>query len=181
MSEALEQKLEANSKQEAAEARRIAEHVQAAIEQTRMLARGLSPVERESADLPGALTELASNTEQMFRIRCAFVAGDPIGEVNDAVSTHLYRIAQEAISNAIRHGSANKVTILLEAEGCEAILSVSDNGSGFAAPKKDHRGMGLRIMQYRAGMIGGSLEIARGNGKGAVVSCRFRPAMASLV
>ena len=181
MSEVLEQKLEANSKQEAADARRIAEHVQAAIEQTRMLARGLSPVERESVDLPGALAELASNTEQMFRIRCVFEAGDPVGAVDEAASTHLYRIAQEAISNAIRHGGANKITILLESEGPEALLSVSDNGSGFGEPKKDHRSMGLRIMQYRAGMIGGTLEIGQGSGRGAVVACRFRPDMTSLV
>jgi len=181
MSEVLEQKLEANSMQEAADAHRIAEHVQAAIEQTRMLARGLSPVERESVDLPGALKELASNTEQMFRIRCIFEAGDPIGAVDDAASTHLYRIAQEAISNAMRHGGANKITILLESEGSDAVLSVSDNGSGFGEPKKDRRGMGLRIMQYRAGMIGGTLEIGQGNGKGAVVACRFRPDMTSLV
>ena len=179
MSEVLEQKLAEKAEPESAEARRIAEHVQGAIEQTRMLARGLSPVEMESADLMAALTELASNTTTMFRVHCRLRAGKPVWVGDAAVSTHLYRIAQEAISNAIRHGGADEITIGLEAEGNDAVLSVSDNGAGFAEPKKDHQGMGLRIMKFRAGMIGGILEMGGAGGTGAVVSCRFRPGLAS--
>jgi len=180
MSEVLEQKLAAKAAPESADARHIAGHVQGAIGQTRMLARGLSPVAIESVDLPAALTELASNTEQMFRIRCRFKRAKPLPATGDAaVSTHLYRIAQEAISNAIRHGGATDVTIRLKAEGAEAVLSVTDNGAGFIPPKDDYRGMGLRIMKYRAGIIGGALDIAPANGSGAVVSCRFRPGLAS--
>jgi signal transduction histidine kinase len=180
MSEVLEQKLAGKAEAaEAAEAGRIAGHVRGAIEQTRMLARGLSPLEMESADLMTALTELASNTAEIFHVRCRFRAENPVGIGDAAVSTHLYRIAQEAISNAIRHGGADEIGVSLEAEAGEAVLRVTDNGTGFAGPKKDSRGMGLRIMKYRAGMIGGMLDVCHADGKGTVVSCRFRPALSS--
>jgi two-component system sensor kinase FixL len=180
MSEVLEQKLAGKAEQESAEAGRIAARVQGAIEQTRMLARGLSPLdEMDSADLITALAELASNTTEMFRVRCRFRAENPVILGDAAMSTHLYRIAQEAISNAIRHGRADEIAILLDAEADEAVLSITDNGSGFAEPKKNHDGMGLRIMKYRAGMIGGILEVGQANGTGAVVMCRFRPALSS--
>jgi two-component system, LuxR family, sensor kinase FixL len=180
MSEVLEQKLAGKAEQESAEAGRIAARVQGAIEQTRMLARGLSPLdEMDSADLITALAELASNTTEMFRVRCRFRAENPVILGDAAMSTHLYRIAQEAISNAIRHGRADEIAILLDAEADEAVLSITDNGSGFAEPEKNHDGMGLRIMKYRAGMIGGILEVGQANGTGAVVMCRFRPALSS--
>jgi len=181
MSEALGQKLAGGAQE--AEARRIAESVQQAIEQTRTLARGLSPLDTQSADLTSALAELASNTAQMFHIRCRFrpERKRPVTAGDAAVSTHLYRIAQEAISNAIRHGGANDVTIsLADAGGGEAVLSITDNGSGIAQPKMDHRGMGLRIMKYRAGMIGGTLEVVGAASKGTVVTCRFRPDVSSI-
>lgn len=176
MSEVLEQKLEGKAEQ--AEAGRIAERVQGAIEQTRMLARGLSPLdEMDSADLLTALSELASNTTEIFRVRCRFRGNDTVRVGDAAVSTHLYRIAQEAISNAIRHGGADDIAISLSAEADEAVLSVTDNGSGFAEPKKESHGMGMRIMKYRAGMIGGTFNVRPANGGGVLVSCRFRPAL----
>jgi len=95
---------------------------------------------------------------------------------DSAMLVHLYRIAQEAISNAVRHGCASRVTISLSAVDGEGLLSISDNGAGFVEPAKDHDGMGLRIMKYRAGMIGGALEVGQGSTYGVVVSCRFRPA-----
>jgi signal transduction histidine kinase len=179
MSEALEQKLAGKALPESAEAGRIAQRMQGAIEQTRMLARGLSPLEMESADLMTALAELASNTTEVFRVRCRFVAENPVTVTDAAACTHLYRIAQEAISNAIRHGGADEIAIVMEADEREAVLSVTDNGTGISEPKDGRQGMGLHIMKYRAGMIGGALEVGQANGKGTVVSCRFRPALVS--
>jgi len=179
MSEVLEQKLAASAAPESAEAGRIAERVRGAIEKTRVLARGLSPLEMGSADLTTALEELAATTAGVFHVRCRFRAEKTVTVEDPAVSTHLYRIAQEAISNAIRHGRADEIAISLEAGQGEAVLSVTDNGLGFAEPKKERRGMGLRIMKYRAGMIGGMLAVGRANGSGTVVSCRFRPAPSS--
>jgi two-component system CheB/CheR fusion protein len=177
MSEVLEQKLEGNTAQ--ADAGRIAQRVQGAIEQTRMLARGLSPVDdMDSADLLTALAELASNTSEIFSIQCRFHGDHPVRVGDAAVATHLFRIAQEAVSNAIRHGRADVITISLVADADEALLSITDNGSGFEEPKKDSGGgMGLRIMKYRAGVIGGSLDVRPLNLRGAIVSCRFRPAL----
>jgi signal transduction histidine kinase len=181
MSEVLEQKLagKADAEAEAADARRIAEHVQGAIEQTRMLARGLSPIEADTADLMTALAELAANTTQIFRIRCAFRAEHPVVVGDVAFTTHLYRIAQEAISNAIRHGGATEVNISLDTDATDAMLSIADNGTGFKEPANNHQGMGMRIMKYRAGMIGGILEVYSTDGNGTVVSCRFRRALST--
>jgi signal transduction histidine kinase len=178
MSEVLEQKLATISETEAADARRIAERVQAAIEKTRRIARGLSPLEIESTDLAAALGGLAANTTEIFHVHCRFRGGNPLTIENAAVSTHLYRIAQEAISNAIRHGVADEILISLETSGNETVLSISDNGTGFDESRKDPHGMGLRIMKYRAGMIGGSLQVSPAQGGGAIVSCRFRPGIA---
>ncbi len=177
MSEVLEEKLAAKSKPESAQAARIAERVQRAIEQTRMLARGLSPLEMESNGLMAALSELASNTEQLFRVGCKFVSKQPVMIEDAAASTHLYRIAQEAINNAIKHGKASEITISLSAEQDQIALSITDNGVGFLPPKTQRSGMGLRIMKYRAGIIGASLEVRRADDKGTVVTCGFRSSL----
>jgi two-component system sensor kinase FixL len=161
MSEVLEEKLSAKSRPESVRAARIAERVQRAIEQTRMLARGLSPLEMESTGLMAALSELASNTEQLFGIRRVFEASSPVMIEDAAAATHLYRIAQEAISNAIKHGKSSEITISLKAEHNRITLAIKDDGAGFSQPGKRPRGMGLRIMKYRAGVIGGSLEVRR--------------------
>jgi len=172
MSEVLKQKLEGSA--EAADAERIGTGVRRAIDQTRTLARGLSPLEMDSANLVPALKELAANTEKTFSVLCRTEAKieEPIRD--PAVSTHLFRIAQEAISNAIRHGRAGEITIVLETLASEGILSITDDGIGFPAEKKKADGMGLRIMKYRAGVIGGTIDVGSKNGAGSVVRCRFR-------
>ncbi|HEX4085669.1 MAG TPA: PAS domain S-box protein [Chthoniobacteraceae bacterium] len=184
MSEALEHNLSTHQAPEAIVAGRIAEKVRDAIEQTRTLARGLSPLETDRADLISALAELAVNTTEIFGVHCHFQAEQPPAIADPAISTHLYRIAQEAVSNAIRHGMARDILIFLDSADTEAILSIRDNGAGFAKPpesasKSRHGGMGLRIMKYRAGMIGGILETGTAEGGGVIVTCRFRPATAS--
>jgi two-component system sensor kinase FixL len=83
----------------------------------------------------------------------------------------LYRIAQEAVSNAIKHGKASRITIQLSASAGRALLIVVDNGTGFSPPSSKHKGMGLRIMEYRAGMIGGALSISRDEAGGTTVQC----------
>jgi two-component system CheB/CheR fusion protein len=171
LSEVLEHKLEGTPT--ANDARRIAERIRGAIEKTRSLARGLSPLEMESSDLVTALTELASNARKTFSVDCRFRGEIPVPVKDAAVSTHLYRIVQEALGNAIRHGRAEEVTITLEARGNEAVLSIVDNGVGFPEETEPGQGMGLRTMKYRAGMIGGILEV-RSDGAGTTVLCSFR-------
>lgn len=171
MSQVLEQKLAARSKTDATRAGEIARHVREAISQTRALARGLSPVTLESEGLPSALRELASNAEKMFGVACRVQAPESVPGSRAAPATHLYRIAQEAVSNGIKHGKATELLIKLKVVGDQLVLSITDNGRGFpdVLPRGD--GMGLSIMRYRAGLLGGSLAIDKNQKGGAVVSC----------
>jgi len=171
MSQVLEQKLTPQSKEAAKRAGDIAKNVREAIGQTRSLARGLSPVTLESEGLTSALHELAVNTEELFNVKCRF-DGDARESVrNRAVATHLFRLAQEAVSNAIKHGKARRISIHLKADPGRIYLAVTDNGKGFPAKMPKTKGMGLRIMQSRTGMIGGTLTIERNAGGGTSIIC----------
>ncbi len=159
LSQVLAQKLAPKSKAAAARANDIAKAVRDAISQTRLLARGLSPVTLESEGLMSALTELALNTEKMFRVHCKFSCPEIIKFDDHAAATHLFRIAQEAVSNAIKHGKAKHIAIELRESASHLHLQVNDNGGGFPEKLSGGTGMGLRIMQSRIGMVGGSLTI----------------------
>jgi signal transduction histidine kinase len=90
-----------------------------------------------------------------------------------ATATHLFRIAQEAVNNALKHGQAEEIIIRLFAGERQGTLIISDDGVGIERPVGPHSGMGLHIMNYRAGMVGGSLEIRREQPLGTTVTCRF--------
>ena len=171
MSQVLEQKLTPQSGDAAKRAGDIAKNVREAIGQTRSLARGLSPVTLESEGLSSALHELAVNTEKMFKVKCRFNGDSPVSVQNHAAATHLFRLAQEAVSNAIKHGRARQISIHLKADPGRIYLAVNDNGRGFPAGIPKSKGMGLRIMQSRAGMIGGTLTIERNAAGGTSVIC----------
>jgi signal transduction histidine kinase len=175
----LARKLEAKAPEEARSAAAIVRLVEEAMGSARTMAHGLSPLDRGPQGLADALDALAASTRELFQVDCTWERPIPAPAVDAAAGIHLYRIAQEAISNAIRHGRADEIAISLQTEAGEAVLSVTDNGLGFTEPKKERRGMGLRIMKYRAGMIGGMLDVGRANGRGTVIACRFRPALAS--
>jgi signal transduction histidine kinase len=170
MSQVLEQKLAAKSKSDAARVAEIGKYVREAISHTRLLARGLSPVTLESEGLMSALQELAGSTEKMFGIRCRFECEAPVLIDDLAIATHLYRIAQEAVSNAIKHGKAKQVIIRLE-EKAATRLTVHDDGSGFPKNGPSGKGMGLRIMQYRAGIVNASVSIEANETGGTTVTC----------
>ena len=178
MSQVLEQKLSARSPDAAGRAGEIARNVREAISQTRSLARGLSPVTLESEGLMSALQELAENTGKIFRVVCRFDCDPPVSVTDHAVATHLFRLAQEAVANAIKHGRAKKISIRLTGDRGRVILKVDDDGTGFPAEIFKSKGMGLRIMQSRVGMMDGTLSIERNTGGGASVICSVpnRPA-----
>jgi PAS domain S-box-containing protein len=171
MSQVLEQKLAPRSRADAARVGEIAGHVRDAISQTRLLARGLSPVTLESEGLMSALQELASNTVKIFHIGCRFECSPPVLVHDPTAATHLFRVAQEAVSNAIKHGKATQVLIGLNRQRGRVVLTVSDNGGGFPKIIPTQKGMGLRIMQSRAGMIGGTLVTENNPAGGARVIC----------
>jgi len=171
MSQAVAQKLAAGSAEDSEQVAEIARHVRDAITHTRSLARGLSPVTLESEGLMSALQELAASTTKIFNVACVVYFTQPVQVRDHAVATHLFRIAQEAVSNAIKHGHATHITIQLKQRHNRASVIVIDNGSGFPKKKPKSKGMGLRIMQSRAGMIGGKLIIENNHGKGVSVYC----------
>ena len=174
MSEALARTLKPQSKTAAAQAAKITEHLRDAMRQTRRLARGLSPVSLEANGLMSALQELVAAVEKMFSVECRFQRGEPVLVRDNVVATHLYRIAQEAINNAIRHGKASTVVVTLTRQKSEARLVVVDNGIGLPKKAMNDSGMGLQIMKYRAGMIGATLDIRSASGSGTTVICGFR-------
>ncbi len=170
MTQVLEQQLASESKNCAARAAEIAKYVREAINQTRLLARGLSPVAMESEGLMWALQDLAASASQLFHVACSFRYDVPVLVEDNTVATHLYRIAQEAVSNAIKHGKAKQIEISFTNREGRINLIVHDNGTGFSTASQS-KGMGLHIMSYRAGMIGGSLAIQKKIGGGTTIVC----------
>ncbi len=166
---------------QAAEALRITELLNEAVSQTRSLARGLYPVRPESNGLMVALQELAGRTKELFKIRCTFKCRKSVHIADNAVATHLYRIAQEAVANALKHGRAMEIALGLQATSRRIVLTVKDDGTGFGAGGPPSNGMGIRIMQYRAGMIGGALSIRPNHGQGVRVICTVDRAAPTLL
>jgi hypothetical protein len=145
-----------------------------AIFTTRALARGLSPVTFDRGGLSYALESLAQRLSAMFHIdvRCS-ADGGLDGGLESASALHLYRIAQEAVTNAAQHGHAGNVRITLGLDGDRGLLRIEDDGSGFNPASFPSKGLGLRIMRYRAQMMTGSLRIESAKGRGTTISCWF--------
>jgi PAS domain S-box-containing protein len=170
---ALERKLEALGLPEAGDAKAIASLAHGTIAQTRYLSRGLYPAALETAGLAGALEDLGANAEMLFDISCAVRKQNALPITDRVVGGHVYHIAQEAVTNAVRHGKAAHVAIELTREGDRTTLTVRDDGVGLPQPLDEEKGMGLRIMRYRSRMIGGSLNLEHAPGGGTVVHCTF--------
>lgn len=151
--------------------------VERAVRHIRLLSRGLAPLELEDGDLATALQELAANTSVLFNVCCSFESsGRPVTMPIDR-STNLFRIAQEAIQNAIKHGGAHHIAILLNFDAGE--LSVTDDGCGLEAaartPAPQGNGMGLRIMHHRADTLNATIRIEPAPAQGTRVVCQFQP------
>lgn len=175
ISQSLARSLQPDAPGAAQEVEELTQLIRDADRHARGLARGLVPVDLEANGLVAALHRLAGNAERLFGIACTF---EEIGDVairDNTVATHLYRIAQEAVSNAVRHGQAEAVHLTL-ARGPEQLrLRIEDDGTGFPdVLDEDTRGMGVHIMHYRARIIGGTLDIAHRLGGGTVLTCTLR-------
>ncbi len=167
----LGQRLKDKSLPEAAAANRLVELVEEAIDLTRTLARGLHPSEMQAESFVDNFQELAAGTSERFNISCKFECPQTILLHDASTITHLYRIAQEAISNAVRHGKARRINIGLDSADGETVLTVTDDGTGLLKDAHPANGMGLRIMAYRASMIGGTFEIESLPHHGTRVTC----------
>jgi PAS domain S-box-containing protein len=177
MSKVQEQKLAEKGLAEATEATRIVKLVNEAITKTRELAHGLLPVVSDSQGLMSALRRWSLEVEDLFSISCQFCCEEQVLIHDASMSTHLYRIAQEAVNNAIRHGQARVIVISLSAKNGQGTLRIEDNGPGLPETPATNTGMGLQIMNYRARMIGGSLKVDSSGSHGTVITCEFPLAM----
>jgi signal transduction histidine kinase len=150
---------------------RVVELIEEGIALARNLARGLNAVEVSNNGLVTALTDFASSTSDLFNISCRFECLEPVlvGDLTTAI--HLFRIAQEAVGNAVKHGEAKDVVIRLEKSRSERVLRVIDNGSGLPASPGNGKGMGMRIMSYRSELIGARLDIRKRSPRGTEVTC----------
>jgi two-component system CheB/CheR fusion protein len=121
-----------------------------------------------------ALRELAAGVRSMARVRCDFEAPKPVALGDSTVATHLYRIAQEAVNNALKHSGAGRIRIRLIRGSRGLELEVGDDGHGLKDGKHPVDGIGIRVMQFRAELIGASLELRSKPRQGTVVRCVLR-------
>jgi signal transduction histidine kinase len=173
MAKVLQQRLETYTPEDAARAGELVKLISRAIEETRQLSRGLHPVALDENGLMSALQSMALATEGLPGVTCVFECDQPVPVRNASMAVHLYRIAQEAVSNAIRHGQAKRIAISLTSTHSRATLSIVNDGRRFPKRLPRTRGMGLQVMGYRAEVIGGILNVRQGPIGGTQVTCDF--------
>jgi signal transduction histidine kinase len=155
----------------AANASEIETLLSESVRQARDLSHGLVPVQLNEAGLPAALNELAVSTSRLLPVKCTFECAGQTRASQNGKSAHLYRIAQEAIHNATKHGKARKIDIRLSANASATSLSVADDGIGFSKNGNAVNGVGISIMRYRANIMDGEFAIEAGASGGTIVSC----------
>lgn len=137
----------------------------------RETSRGLMPVVLDAGGLMAALEELADNTARAYEIACDFRYDNPVQVNDNKTSVQLFRIAQEAVSNAVKHGQARRVDIHLARQSGNIVLTVRDDGVGIPDKPGKGTGMGLLTMNHRAQMMGGTIQVSPRNGGGTQVIC----------
>lgn len=174
----LKQKLKCKQIEEHVEMDRVSVCLSEAMLSVRNLARGLQPVSSMPEGLVRALEEHAANVSQLYSINCQFICLTPVEIVDPKVAMHLFRIVQEAVCNAVKHSKCHRIRIILKliqrAQNA-LILEVNDDGKCQIPENTTRAGMGLRVMQFRAHAIGGSLAVERTSRGGTAVSCSIVP------
>lgn len=166
------QQLQKNGSTEAENLNEIVRLVTHANVRAREMSRGLMPVVLDAAGLMAALSELAQGTERIFRVSCPFRCEKPVKVPDNKIATQLFRIAQEAVANAIKHSRAERIEILLSGEDGKVVLKVRDNGVGIPDNVSGKStGMGLLTMTHRARMLGGMLTVEHDDFGGTIVCC----------
>ncbi len=178
MMKGFELSLEKKKLPEAEDARKIQLLLEQTMHHAGGLARDLALADLREDDLPSALKSLATHVKELFAITCRFKSEGPIPTLEKNTIMQLYKITQEAVTNAVKHGKSKQVEIHLAGNVAGLVLTIRNNGIPFPSMISQSKGMGLRIMNYRANVIGGSLEVKPGQPKGAVVTCSV-PAQAN--
>jgi signal transduction histidine kinase len=176
LADSLARKLAAREASETEAVRELADMLQHAKQGVRRLAKGLLPVEVDADGLKAALEELAETTEERCGITVDVWCDERLKLTDNMVATHLFRIAQEAVTNAVRHAHAHHLALrFARNDDGDVELSVSDDGLGMPiGGRRPGQGVGLQIMKYRAQVIDADFEIHPGLGGGTVVACRLR-------
>lgn len=143
--------------------------LETAIGEARSLARGLSPIELDGSSLAGAVESLVEVAGKATGVACSFTLCGDVSHFDQASATHLYRIVQEALNNALKHSHARHIAVELASDADQVRLQVYDDGRGIAASPQD--GMGMSIMRRRADLIGAQLEVVSAPGSGTIVRC----------
>ena len=169
----LKQDLAAKSKPEAEAAAKIVAQVENAMAEARGVARGLNPSKVIKGDLAVVIQDLAKSTSHDSRVACVANCADALLIQDQTIANHLYRIAKEAVHNAVKHAQATRIDIQLRNNTDGACLVIRDNGVGMVDSRRSPTGMGLDMMRYRASAIGGELKIQRGSPAGTVITCTF--------
>jgi signal transduction histidine kinase len=172
LSAALREKLQSQNRREAEDAATIATLVQEAIAQTRALARGLCPVQLETSGLESALEDLSYQVQRLHSVECQFKSRGVVA-VDANAALHLYRIAQEAITNAVKHAAPRRIVVTADFAEETRALTIEDDGAGFDPNVEHGPSSGMSMMPYRAAMIGGTLTVVSRPGSGTRVECRF--------
>jgi PAS domain S-box-containing protein len=170
MSHALSRELKGVAPAQAQSAADITKFIQRAIALTRQLAHGLAPIAAGEDALMMALTDLASMTTAAG-VRCEFTYDQRVKITDTAIATHLYRIAQEAITNSLKHGKAKHIQLQFANRGAQIEFSIEDDGRGLPKTGARRTGMGLPLIQHRARLIGGQIAIHSSPGQGVRIVC----------
>ena len=149
------------------------ELVRTSIDIARHVARGLPPVDVPKAGLAYALNLLADDTREMCEVACTFTDRGAIAVEENSIATHLSRIAQEALNNAVKHGRPSRIDIELETTDSRGILRVNNDGAQLEPHGAAGTGLGMRIMQHRASAIEGVLSLGPAEAGGVALSCTF--------
>jgi signal transduction histidine kinase len=169
----LKEKLALRSASETAEAEKLVRYVEQGIDLTRNLARGFFSPELDADGLIVALQGLAENMTERFGIDCVFEGEESLRIHDAAIATQLYRIAQEAVMNSIKHAAAQRITIRLTRGPSEVSLTISDDGVGFPENLPSSEGLGLRLMRHGASLAGASFDVQRNGQHGTIVTCKL--------
>jgi signal transduction histidine kinase len=169
---ALAKALKTTARPESALAGEIADEVHESLQHARGFADMLQPVSLLEQGLAAAIGNLAGHVQQSSGIHCAF-KGEDLPHIAAADATHLYRIAQEAVNNAVQHAAASQIDVALSRSGRGFTLTIADDGSGMVEPSDEGSGLGLQIMRYRSDLLGASLTIQSKPGRGTVVTCCY--------